>query len=45
MQQATDAAYIDDVLRHCQVYYGVDTIKKATEKTIKNDIKTKGLNF
>ena len=32
MQQATDAAYIDDVLRHCQVYYGVDTTKKATEK-------------
>ena len=32
MQQATDAAYIDEVLRHCQVYYGVDTTKKATEK-------------
>ena len=31
MEQATDAAYIDNVLRHCQVYYGVDTTKKATE--------------
>ena len=32
MLQITDASHIKDVLRHGQVYYGVDTTTKSKEK-------------